>query len=58
MPNFIEIGGVTRKPLVDLTRIGQIDEYKVMMNGRLFCSVYDVVVNTDGYSQYDRYNVE
>ena len=26
MPNFIEIGGVTRKPLVDLTRNDPIGE--------------------------------
>ena len=35
MPNFIEIGGVTRKPLVDLTRNDPIHNWCTAW--RLFC---------------------
>ena len=40
MPNFIEIGGVTRKPLVDLTRN---DPHDIVIVGRLL-----IIINATG----------
>ena len=48
MPNFIEIGGVTRKPLVDLTRNDPLAKSKTAKRGKRNCQSSEAKVYRSG----------